>query len=148
VVLGDGSPSNFAMSQNARRWRFSALFTLALLVSGCNRPRRLQSVIIGPVSADAQDFPGGKVKFVATGVFNEPPLSVTPLPVRWTNGLSWNGPPSSDITIDAGGVAHCNPGFTGAASVMAFAPADPRLTLSQVNSRTRLVSGTAQLMCP
>jgi len=126
------------------------LLTSATIFSAtaCQGGRRLQLITVTPVSADAQDYPHSQVKFTATGIFNRAPLATTPLPVKWTSGIWLNSPPSPNVVIDANGAAHCSPGFAGAASVMAFAPMDPKTPLGSMGSRTRVVSGTAQLICP
>lgn len=127
---------------------FLALIFSNIFVLGCARGRRLQLITISPVSADAENYPHDQVRFVATGVFNRAPLAITPLPVTWKNGFALNAPGNNGISIDGKGVAHCNPGFEGAASVMAFAPADPRLPLTQMRSSTQTVTASAQLICP
>jgi hypothetical protein len=136
------------MTWNGRFLALSAVLAGVFVASSCNKPRRLESMIIRPVSADAQDFPHGAVQYIATGLFNKPPVVVTPLKVKWTNGFWWNAPPSSNITIDQNGIARCNPGFAGATSVMAFAPSNPDLPLAKIGPGTSLVSGAAQLICP
>jgi len=124
------------------------MLALFLSAAGCARGRRLQLITVSPVTADAQDYPHNRVKFTATGIFNRPPVVITPLPVKWTTGFWVNAPQSPNIVIDAKGIAHCNPGFAGAASVMAFAPIDPKVPLEQMGSKTGTVSGSAQLICP
>ncbi|HUK23667.1 MAG TPA: hypothetical protein VLV49_03730 [Terriglobales bacterium] len=136
------------MTCNKSALKAPALLALLFLAVSCNSPRQLQSVIVRPVSADAQDFPGGKVRFTATGMFSKPPLAITPLAVKWSSGWSWNSTPSSSVSINSQGVATCNPGFAGAASVMAFAPANPNLPLSKIGPHTKLYSAAAEIICP
>jgi hypothetical protein len=45
---------------------------------GTNSPSQLQSMTVSPAAADAQSFPNGIGPFVATGVYVNPPRTVTP----------------------------------------------------------------------
>jgi hypothetical protein len=79
---------------------------------GSSVPRTLQSVTVSPATAEAQNFPNGEVRFVATAVFNKPPSPVTPYQVS-----SWLITPSSLATIDQNGVAKCVAGQSGTATI-------------------------------
>src|ERR1700693_2983266 len=81
------------------------LLVIGTTACGSNsNPRVLQSVTATPASADAQQFPGGRVQFTATGVFNTAPTQVTPLPsCSATNSndaciTAWS---TSPVTVDA-----------------------------------------------
>ncbi len=54
-----------------------------LLACGASDPRPLQSITVSPASADAQDYPGDKAPFVASGHYNSTPTTVTPLQANW-----------------------------------------------------------------
>jgi hypothetical protein len=138
-----------------------ACFLFAL--AGCggstvaNSGRVMQSLMVTPSSADAQNSPGGKVQFTATATFTMPPTTVKSPQVLWSIGTSSAmAPPmmgmsmsamSPSPTIDTNGVAQCN-GFTGIAAVQAAAPADPNVPISQMNGMMGTVIGMAQLTCP
>jgi hypothetical protein len=98
----------------SRRGFFLWIFFLGLaasLTSACGSSRQVQSVTVSPTSADAQNYPDGKVPFVATGHYNMAPMTVTPLQAYW--GPSLNSP----ISVDENGVAQCNAGASGTYSV-------------------------------
>src|SRR5215471_10538202 len=101
-----------------------------------NSGRVMQSLMVTPSSADAQNSPGGKVQFTATATFNMPPTTVKSPPVVWSIGTSSAMPPpmmgmsmstmSPSPTVDTNGVAQCN-GFTGIVAVQATASVDPNI---------------------
>jgi hypothetical protein len=142
------------------------LFLLGLPVGGCgtdfrintfSNPREMQSLTISPGSVDAQTFPGGEVQFVVTATFNSDPVTVTSPPVLWSIGNPFPTPTPMPMSsgsisagapsVDASGRAQCN-GFVGIVAVQATAPADPGMPLSQMNSMTMNVAGTARMTCP
>lgn len=135
---------------------------ILLAIAGCggtsmmNSARQLQSLMVTPSAADAQNFPGAKVQFMATGTFSMAPMTVTSTPVLWSVGSpSFMSPTpmpmsmalSTGPSVDANGVAQCN-GFTGIATIEATAPADPNMPISQMSAMMRTVSGMAHLTCP
>jgi hypothetical protein len=135
-------------------------FLLALAGCGAstmaNSGRVMQSLMVTPSSADAQNFPGAKVQFTATATFNMPPTTLKSPAVVWSIGSPFPTPPpmmgmstpmSSSPTVDTNGVAQCN-GFTGIVAVQATAPADPNVPVSQMNAMMGTVAGVAQLTCP
>jgi hypothetical protein len=149
----------------------SAIFIMVLdlcfllVLGGCggstvaNSGRVMQSLMVTPSSADAQNFPGAKVQFAATATFNMSPMTVQSPPVVWSIGSPFPTPPSmmgmmgmstpmsSSPTVDTNGVAQCN-GFTGIVAVQATAPANPNVPVSQMNAMMGTVAGVAQLTCP
>ena len=145
------------------RFIFAFVACLLFALAGCggstmaNSGRVMQSLMVTPSSADAQNSPGGKVQFTATATFNMAPMTVKSPPVLWSIGTSSSMPPpmmgmsmsamSPSPTIDTNGVAQCN-GFTGIVAVQATASADPNIPVSQVNGMMGTVIGVAQLTCP
>jgi len=136
---------------------------LLLIFAGCggmnnsamvmNNTRQLQMVTVMPSSADAQKFPGNQVQFTAAGTFTMAPMSGTVM-VKWSIGDPFSAMPlpmssmsTGQPTIDMNGLAQCN-GFVGIAPIEATAPADPNMSLTQMTSMTKNVSGMASLVCP
>jgi len=107
-----------------------------------NSGRVLISIAVTPVTAEAQNFSGGKVTFTATGTFSLPP---SPAPVTFVAPYlgSFTIEDTSIATIVSTGTgtltAQCVPGVSGTTSVIAAASA---------NSGTVQVSAAAQLTCP
>jgi hypothetical protein len=97
---------------------------LLFAISGCSSSRQLQSVSLTPASADAQNFPNGQVPFVANGTFNNPPspVNLTSKDVLWCVGGNTGecvGNANPGAKLDQNGVAQCNPGFIGTATILA-----------------------------
>lgn len=99
---------------------FGPLLSLLLLISmaitlacGANAPRVLQTVSVNPASADAMDYPGGLVPFVATGYYSKAPLTVSPETATWTACPSLQGQPTNNVTLSSSGVAQCSAGASG-----------------------------------
>jgi hypothetical protein len=132
---------------------FLFLIFFSLVIAGCggnmmSSSRQMLSLAVTPASADAQNFPGGKVQFMATGTFSAAPMTVASPAVLWSIGNPFGPPPGMPAaSVDSNGVAQCN-GFTGTAIVEATAPTEPLIPLLQMNSTTVTVSGSAQLICP
>ncbi len=124
---------------------FLALLFVSLEMLGCGSNRVLESITVSPATADAQDFPGGMVNFTATGNFNKPPMSVTPLTVTWSilHPTKTACPPCAGI--DSNGVAQCG-GVMGMVTVQATAPRDPQMAMDTMN--TQMITGMAQMTCP
>ena len=105
---------------------------LIVLSAGCgSAPRTLQSVAASPASADAKDFPDGRVQFIPTGIYNKPPIKVTPLEVT-----AWAASGNIIATVDQNGVAECVPGQVGTVKIQVALPGDGPLM------------NVAQLTCP
>src|SRR5215813_15361169 len=96
----------------------SVMLSLLLLAAGCgdDTKSRLQSISISPTAGSSQ------AQFIATGHYNRPPTTVSPLPVLWVV-VVLNGVTGPTITQD--GAAQCAPGAAGVFTVAAYAPADP-----------------------
>jgi hypothetical protein len=122
-----------------------------LLISGCGSSRQLQSVTLSPTSADAQSFPGGQVPFAASGTFSKPPSpsNLTSKDVQWCVGSSMGacvGNINPGATVDQNGVAQCNVGFVGTATILA---GNVLSTSMNPDGGSQLkVFGSAKLTCP
>jgi hypothetical protein len=109
--------------------RFLAL-PLVVLTAGCSTssPRMLQSVTASPATADAKNFPNGRVQFVPTGIYNKPPLTVTPQPVT-----AWSTNPNTIAVIDQNGIAECQNGQVGTAKIQVAVAGDgPMMDVAQL----------------
>ena len=117
---------------------------LAVGATGCgsSNPRVLQSVTASPASADAKQYPSGKVQFTATGVFNTAPTHVTPLPPCSTAQsndaciTAWSTSPDIVATVDQSGIARCLPGQSG------------KVTIGVAVAGDRPIMSVAELTCP
>lgn len=135
---------------NRIRWIISPpIFVATIVLTSCGGSSRvLESISISPNPATAKN---GKVQLVATGTFSSPPVTVTPLPVDWSQSSCDNlcnvapaviGP----ISVNNEGLASCAAGYSGTAPVKATAPKDP--TLPPDTQNVPVVTGTANLTCP
>jgi hypothetical protein len=128
----------------SKRLALVCLFTVIGTVGCGNSPRTLKAIAITPATADAKDFPDGKVQFTAEGHFSSSPLSVKPLTVLWAP-FSVSSPVA---TMDTNGLAQCISGATGTATVLAYGASDPSIPPSQLITAKRVALGTASLTCP
>jgi hypothetical protein len=123
---------------------------VALVLSGCGSSRQLQSVSLGPSSADAKNFANGQVSFSAMGTYTKPP-SPTPLTssdVFWCIGDSsgmCNGNIVTGASIDSSGLAQCIAPFSGTVTILAGTSSVPSLP---DGGRQLKIFGSAQLTCP
>lgn len=124
----------------------------AVLTLACGSPsttRTVQAVSIRPVLADAQNYPGGKVQFTATGYYNTMPSPVTPQQATW--GACFQGSSTQAVSVTVSGVGQCAAGAVGAYTVWAFVI---DATGPTCNAETACgagcgrVTGTAELTCP
>jgi hypothetical protein len=132
-------------------WSEPLVLIAALAMSGCGTSRQLQSVTLNPASADAQSFPGGQVPFVATGTFSKPPSpsNLTSKDVQWCVGDSAGacvGNINPGASVDQNGVAQCNPGFAGTATILAGTQSN--VMVNPDEGRQLKVFGSAELTCP
>jgi hypothetical protein len=109
----------------------------ATTACGNSSPRTLQSVIVTPTKADAQNFPNGKVQFTPTGIFNRAPTRVTPLPTCSAPGVvgacitGWSAFPPTVATVDQNGLAQCVPGQSQTAKIeIALSGDGPLITVA------------------
>lgn len=133
-------------------WTLFAAFILILawIVTGCGSSRHLRSVTVSPVSADAQNFAGGKVQFTATGTFSKPP---SPVPITqsatWCVGMNTGrcaGNINPGATVSPSGVAQCEPLFAGTVTILA-GEGTPMMMNPDTGTQLQ-VFGSAQLTCP
>jgi hypothetical protein len=135
-------------------------FAACLALACGSSSRKLQSITVSPASADAQNYPNGKVPFVATGYYNSSPTTVSALQADWGAVLfqSENGtmvPTNGAVLVDTNGVAHCGPNASGTYSIAASvqlpysgpAPPCPAPMYSNMAWCPNVV-GTALLTCP
>jgi hypothetical protein len=139
--------------------RFRPLVFLALLVTaaialGCGSPStknsqsnsgQVQAITLAPATADAKNYPGGEVQFVATGYYNTPPSPVAPLAVQ-TWGVCQNNTPTTEAVISKNGLAQCSEGASGTYSVFASDMTEC-LAIGPCGEGC-YVTGKAQLTCP
>jgi len=141
----------------------SLLGAAASLACGTSRSdaHLIQSLTVSPTSADAQNYPGGKIPFAATGHYNTAPMTVSPLKANWNPYAEqiWNGsvtyvPANGAISVDSSGVAQCAATASGTYAVLAWTIQDPNLSggCGSMNSfgepGCNVVQGMAQLTCP
>jgi hypothetical protein len=108
--------------------------------------RQLQSIMVTPQSADARAS-NGMVQFSAMGNFNMAPMTAS-TPVQWSLGSPFSAQAMPQgVSINANGLAQCS-GFVGMVTVIATAPMDPTMSMSQMSMNSMNVTGTAQLTCP
>jgi hypothetical protein len=132
-------------------WFSRSLVLTALVSSACGSGRQLRTVSLNPPAADAQSFPGGKVPFVATGIFSDSPtpVTLTSKDVMWCMGASDGtcvGNINPGATVDQNGLAQCNSGFVGTATILAGKPASV-MVMPDTGSQLK-VFGSAKLTCP
>jgi hypothetical protein len=132
-------------------WFYRPLVLAALVFSACGSGRQLRSVSLSPLAADAQSFPGGRVPFVATGIFNNSPtpVTLTSKDVMWCIGASQGscvGNINPGATVDQTGMVQCNSGFVGTATILAGKPSSV-MGMPDTGSQLK-VFGMAKLTCP
>ena len=140
------------------------LLLFGVAIAGCGaklmsapNARQMQGLQVTPASADAQTFPNGQVQFTATATFTTSPTTTSSTTVLWSIGnpfpaatpmpMSSSPMSTGTPTVSGNGLAQCN-GFVGIVTIQATAPTDPNMSISQMNSMTMTVSGTAQMICP
>jgi hypothetical protein len=130
-------------------------FVLVCLIvdSGCGNRGTLQSILVHPSTADAKNYPGGRVAFSATGRYTGGSSRVGPV-----NSIQWcalDGPGECfdqnikpGVTISQSGVAQCDSGSSGTWTIHADWP--PVLEGAQPGALTgtSIAVGSATLTCP
>jgi hypothetical protein len=124
-------------------WCSSLLLPTALLSLSCGggQGRELQSITINKTVV------GTRIQFVATGTFSATPMTVTPLPVDWSNGVLAPPPPQYTYTLSTQPyVFECGGASSGTlAQVSAFAPTNPNAPMS--GTTKTVVTGSANFTC-
>ncbi len=120
-----------------------------MFLEGCGAPatRKLMSVTISPSAADAKDYPGGVVPFVATGHYNTSPYEVTPLQATW--GASTY--PAKIASVTQNGMATCSKGASGTTVVEAWVVTATGPVCNVIDSAGRpcgSVGASVNLNCP
>ena len=126
----------------------AACMTLACGSSSNSAQRTIQSITLSPASANAQDYPGGAVQFVATGHYATQPYTVTPLQTQWGPPAGF---PGSGVVVDSNGVAKCVASGTYSVGAWANLPAHDEVpcAIGQFGQPVcYTVVGTAKLTCP
>jgi hypothetical protein len=121
----------------------------AITGSGCGSMnsmsnRVLQSMVVSPATADAQNSPGGQVQFSAMGTFSKAP-SPAPVPFVAPYSGSWATSDLNVATIDQNGLAMCVGGASGTVTITAIASSNAGVGTQNTSTA---VSGTAKLTCP
>ena len=135
---------------------FSLLLAAAFALA-CGSSHKLQSVTVTPTTADAKDFPSGKVPFTAIGTFSSSP-SPTPLSsgqIQWCYGGANDvanpvaglcaGNIAQFASVDQNGVAQCTPQAQGTFYILAGVSAG-KMNPDAGDELT--IFGSAQLTCP
>lgn len=109
-----------------------------------NSNRVLQSVMVMPANASAQNFTMGQVQFTATGTFSQPP---SPAPVSFQPPYTgnWSSSNLSIATINQSGMAQCVAGAAGKVTITAEVSSNSATGMGQMSTA---VSGKAILVCP
>ena len=128
------------------------LVVAAAIALGCGSPsgRMLQSVTLSPATADAQEYPGGQVQFIATGSYSTPPSPVTPLSATW-GACEQNGSSTESVSVSASGLAQCATGAVATYTVWGFDVNPGNATCNAIKAcggGCGRVTGTAELTCP
>lgn len=113
--------------------------------AGSNTTGSVESVTVCPGVADAQQFPGGQVPFLAIGVYStDPSPALIKTQVLW--GACQGEAATNDVTV-ANGVAKCAAGASGTYTVWGTAvPASVCNVIGPCGACGP--TGTAQLICP
>lgn len=118
--------------------------TLACFALSCGSSgRHLQSITLTQTAINN----GQEVQFVATGTFSAAPITVTPLPVDWTNGLMAPPAPIYTYTLTTQPyVVNCTTAGPEVLQAVAFAPPDPNAPVSGT-SKTVVTAGATAGAC-
>lgn len=141
------------MSRNTfSLWIISLVFAGWVTLACGGGARQIQSIALNPASADAQNYPNGRVPFVATGYYNSTPRTVTPLQANW-GAASGSFPANAAVTVDSNGMAQCGAGTSGTYTIGAWVnlpvngtPPCPSFPFGAASCKN--VLGTAKLICP
>ena len=114
-------------------------------LAGPNTTGGLESVAVCPAVADAQQYPGGEVPFIAVGVYTtQPSPAIIPTGVVW--GACQGEANTNDVTF-VGGAAKCASGASGTYNVYAIGGVTECEHVGPCGTGC-VITGTAQLTCP
>ncbi|HET7751292.1 MAG TPA: hypothetical protein VFK81_18020 [Terriglobales bacterium] len=141
------------MSQRSGVVLSASVLTLVVVIAaqtlGCgsmysSSNRMLQSVMVTPANADAQNFTMGQVQFTATGTFSQPP---SPAPVSFQPPYTgnWSSSNLNIATISQSGMAQCAAGAAGKVTITAEVSSNSATGMGQMSTA---VSGKTTLTCP
>ena len=122
---------------------FLAIVTLTCGSSSQNHT--LQSIAVNPATADANGKP---VQFTATGIYNTPPVQVTPQAATW--GACYQNASTTDVSVTSNGLAQCASGAAGTYTVFAYDVVGQVCPgpVTACGGGDCNVTGTARLTCP
>lgn len=103
-----------------------------------------QSVALCPAIADAKDFPGGQVQFIAIGSFSTSPSPARLKAQLW--GVCQQDNPTTAVSITISGLAQCEAGASGTYSV--YASDFTECEHVGPCGTGCMVSGYAEITCP
>jgi hypothetical protein len=139
------------MKKFAPQLSFLSLVLAAAIIVSCGSGAHIpQSVLVNPVTANAQDYPAAGVQFTATVYYKTKPSPVSPAQASW--GACYKSGPTDGVTVSGSGVAQCA-GASGVYTIYAFV-ANPAIKGICASSSLPCggscggVVGTAQLTCP
>lgn len=121
--------------------------SITLACGGANPQREIESLSVTPAAGE-----GPQAQFTATGTFNTPPVTVSPLQATWVvtdiGGLATN-----EVSITTNGLAQCSSGASGVYTVAAWTPPliPPKGTCNVIGpygDPCDSVIGIAGLTCP
>lgn len=119
-------------------------FALVLLVSfltlscgSSSSTRQLQSITVQATVS------GEQIEFTAAGTFSAPPTTVSPLPASWYYDL-----PSSQYTLTTQPFSYSCVPPQHPGPLIATAPADPNAPSSGSTLNTKMIVGSAPIICP
>lgn len=131
----------------------ASVLTLVVVIAGqglgcgsmySSSNRVLQSIMITPANADAQNFTMGQVQFTATGTFSQPPSPAT-IPFQPPYTGTWASSNLKIATVSQSGLAQCMAGGAGQVTISAIVSSNSATGGGQMSTA---VTGKATLTCP
>jgi hypothetical protein len=116
------------------------------MIGGSSSDRQLTAIVVSPASGTAPSA-GGQVQFVATGIYNTAPYTVTLLVASW--GVQ--SYPQAIASTDQTGLATCKQGSSGTTTIEAWVQeSGPVCNVIDSAGRPACnnIWSSAQLICP
>lgn len=110
---------------------------LTLSCGSSSSTRQLQSITVQAT------VNGEVIQFTATGTFSAPPTTVSPLPASWYFDL-----PGSQYTLTTQPFSYSCAAPPSPGPLIATAPADPNAPSSGSTLNTKMIIGSAPIICP